>query len=304
LSEIIDPVYSVDKIRLKSRILKEIVWGYMKKYNIEPCVNYWEEFKMVSYRHNWRFKVGDEQTIYIGCQHNSEQPTDLKCGVVIEYNPNKLGFDNKYLDRLLMLFSKTEPVVQKIDVAVDFHKVNIDLITILKGNKRKIITLDYGADDKTFYLGESGQNGRVKVYNKAKERSKKRKGYQVPYDDWTRYEITLKPDVITSNIQDYKIEIDIPNITYISSNEIKSLNSTDRILLKAIKVGLAGLTELSRKKRDKLRPFVEVEYKRFVKKHLLENAVKEYVQDLVYKYFFFDNKQYVAAHYSKCVSKF
>ncbi|PRX15949.1 hypothetical protein BX659_1793 [Orenia metallireducens] len=295
--EVIKPVYSIDKVRLKTRLAKDVVQFKMRKYESDPRVEYWEGYKITEYRHNWRFKLGVDETVYIGCQHNSEPPVELRTGFVIEYNPNKVEKDNCVLDELLMLFTKTEPIVQKLDVAVDFYKVNINWVTLFKGSKRKITTLDYGSDDKTYYIGEVGQEGRVKVYNKAKERSKK--SYPVPFSDWTRYEITLKPDVITSNIQDYKIDIEIPNITYIQPHKIKDLNSTDRILLKAIKAGLAELAELPRRKKEKLKPFIQEECELFIKKCLLQETVVDFITEISDKYFFLDGKQYESAHYSK-----
>ena len=176
--EVIPPEYRVDMIRLQSRIYKQKVESHLTRLDSEPNAEYWENYKVGGYRHNWRIRdinaEGEECSFYVACQNNSEQITSHKTNVVLEYNPTTCN-GSKLLDQILHLFSMTVPTVKSIDVAVDFHKVNIDWLTIVKGNKRKKITLDHGGDDKTYYVGAEGSHLRVKIYNKAKERRKKRR---------------------------------------------------------------------------------------------------------------------------------
>lgn len=296
--EVVDPIYSIDKIRLRTRQEKEYFEDYMRKFDVDPVAEYWEEYKIQSYRHNWRFKVDDEEVIYLAFQHNSEPPTQLKANVVIEYNPNKISDDNEYLIELLKLFSHTIPEIRKVDVAVDFHKVNIEWLNISKGNKRKEVVCKNGGDDKTFYIGEENKDCRVKVYNKAKERSKKGKRDQVPFGEWTRYEITLKPNILTDKIKTYEINQEIPNITHVSLGGTSELNSTDLFILKAIKQGAGTLNDLPYRRRKKLKPFVEKDRRKLVKKELLEKTLEDYIVNLSNNHFLLNGKEYKAAHYA------
>lgn len=301
-TEVIEPIYSVDMIRLKSRIYKDKLKSFMSRYNIDPKGEHWEKYKFSCYRNNWRItdtnSDDEECSFYVASNHNMEKGNQHKTGVVIEFNPNNCNGADE-LDRVLNMFSLSLPIVKSIDIAVDFHKVNINWLTINKGNKRRLNTIDIGGDDKTYYVGERGKNLQVKVYNKARERRKKKKGYQVLYDDWTRYEITIKPDITVDKIKDFKIDKEIPNITYICENEFKGLNSTDRFILKAIKKGVGTLNELPRRRKRKLRSYVEKEYKQLVKPYLIENKLKEYVKKISRNYHFLDEKYYRSAHYQK-----
>jgi hypothetical protein len=279
--------YSIDMIRLQCRIEKERVTKYMNRYSTSPAVDYWQKFNISSYNHNWRIKdlnSNDEQcSFYAGCSHNAKRKEDrnsMRTDFIVEFNPNTCK-GSKELDRILSIFSLHNPILKSVDVAVDFYNLNINDVLVHNGSKIKRNTFDLGGDNKTIYIGEEGQNLRVKVYNKAKERSSK--GVDVNHE-WSRYEITLKPNYPLDKIDLYSISREIPNLTLVSSVEGEGLNSTDKFILKALKQGTGDIKELPYRRRKKLEPYLVNKDKKLIDKDMLLDTIKEYANMLKAEY--------------------
>jgi len=192
--------YSIDMVRLKTRVHKDIFKDFEAKYlELDPSVDYWMESAYSKYKHNWNIKqdsfivenkkadgsisysrIGQPFSYWLGFHHNSEKPT-YKHNLVIEFNPNKCLLHG-LLDLILSTFFNTLSVeVVSVDVAMDIP-ISINRLIIDKYRKQTYKLFDNGGDDKTHYLGKG--DGRIKIYNKARE-----SGLD---GDLTRYEISKK----------------------------------------------------------------------------------------------------------------
>ncbi|EHR2708296.1 helix-turn-helix transcriptional regulator [Salmonella enterica] len=108
--------------------------------------------------------------------------------LVMEYNPNKVTFENEFFKRLTKYFNPLRIKVRKLDVCKDYVGVcNKDVITFETGGK-PTQTLESKYGSKTLYFGDMNKNG-VRVYDKRgelKEVDKKEIAYEC-----TRYEYRL-----------------------------------------------------------------------------------------------------------------
>lgn len=126
-----------------------------------------------------------EGTVYIGVKHNSykEAGEGFK-KVCIEYNPQKVDFPIA----LRMYFSVMKYKycsVKKCDIAIDFENRTLNDFSI--ATRRKIMYVGQ-ANNLTRYIAPQDNHGRIKIYDKTKERCLH--GEQIPQT--VRLEITLK----------------------------------------------------------------------------------------------------------------
>lgn len=258
----VDIMYSVDMVRLKTRVPKEYIDRFVKrKLDTNPGIKYWSNFGIKQYRHNWQIRENHplnekyttpheklysagEYSYWLGYDHNSE--TDkINADLVIEFNPNKCPVDGLLEYVLMEFYASVETTVVSVDIAMDFE-VNISnlLVDKFRKKKMKIIYGGQGEDDLTYYIGEG--DGRIKIYNKAREL-----GIE---GDLTRYEVTKK---ISKKIKelvrpDYGFEANIIPIGYLTSLPTdKTLSG----LLWAVKNGYQ-MDRLTRHQRDKIREYI------------------------------------------------
>lgn len=186
----LDIRYSVDMVKLKTRLKVDYVEKIISLFSSEPNCLYWEKRGIGDYRHNFKFDEGSNQNWYLAVQHNSALRS-AKVDVVLKYNPNKCKCA-PLLDYVLANFYRNSPNVEvlSMDIACDIPCNILDL-SFRKG-KRDMITYDKGSDNKTFYIGARGSNGYSKIYNKKRESS-------LDYE-LTRYEITILPKMLISSM--------------------------------------------------------------------------------------------------------
>ena len=138
-----------------------------------------ETMKIGSYRYNYVFNhvntvtgVIEEGALFIGISHNSPAGSEQqnRCKMKMEWNPQKVtppqAIRNWMMSETLrMQYYK----VQKCDVALDFK--GLDLSSLRYNTLGD--TMVYGSKtEKTYYLRPASQHGRIKIYDKKKERAK------------------------------------------------------------------------------------------------------------------------------------
>lgn len=194
--------YSIDKVRLKVELDVKYVMEQLELFKVEPNCNYYQRYSIKEYRHNFNFEDynawGEKCSFWLGVQHNSKNLVSV-VDVVFEYNPNKC--EGSYLvsyicDRFYKNNSHVE--VRKLDIAMDMP-VNILSLKVVK-DRRDMTTIDKGADNRTYYVGAPGSDGRVKIYNKTRES-------KLNYD-LTRYEVTITPKMfIDTMIKGFSFDV-------------------------------------------------------------------------------------------------
>jgi len=248
--KMVDVTYSVDMVRMKTKVPKEYWSRFVKsKLDLEPGAIYWRKTDFKSYGHNWQIRqsheMGGEYSYWLGYAHNSEDSTSQEASLVIEYNPNKCPIDGLLEYILGEFYASKDTEIVTLDIAMDFE-VNITNLIVdkFRKNKMKIIYGGQGEDDLTYYLGQG--DGRIKIYNKARE---------LGVDgDLTRYEVTKK---INKKIRDvlmpeFEFEAEIPTVGYLNT---LPTDKTLEGLLWAVRNGYS-MQRLTRYSRDKMREFI------------------------------------------------
>lgn len=153
-----------------------------------------ESLKIGGYRYNYVYKCKsqdenetDEGTFFIGICLNSPAEGDRanRTKMKVEWNPQKItpprALRNWMMrEQLHMLYHK----VQKCDIALDFKGLDISALRYNTIGD----TMVYGSKtEKTYYLRPAAKHGRVKIYDKTKERAKM--GVDIPQT--LRVEMTL-----------------------------------------------------------------------------------------------------------------
>lgn len=245
--------YLVDMIRLSVRLEKEKVKNKMQNYldRIDIEVEYWQDFKIKGYKHNFKFVAMSETTnkpesFWFGFEHNCEK-LSMCTKVNIEYNPNKCSCE--LLRELLCEFFSGESVeIVSVDLACDLE-TNILNVFVAKDFKKVKMTYDLGQDNRTIYLGKG--NGRIKIYNKGREMKLNR--------DLTRYEISLRvnlPLVIYDRFTfDDSHLVPVYILNYYQYTLMPDITATDRALLYAVLNGYP-IELLSRDKIKKIKNYL------------------------------------------------
>jgi hypothetical protein len=254
--------YSVDMIRLKvEKIPKKLFSSFSKKYQDDPNVEGWQTLNFKDYRYQMRFT--DQQltgkidsSFWLGYLHNAKTDSHkFDYGdLVIEFNPNKCSA-NTYLGKVIdIFFSYTKNIyIQSCDIAIDFHNLKIEDISFSKAGRKRVLDY-YENGSQTHYIGKG--DGRVKIYDKAKEQ-------KIEDKDWTRYEVsfTVKKSLLEVLKDDSKLdEIFAKNYPAVWTNQIDlsdiKLTGTDEGLLFAVMNGFP-IEKLSRDKRKKISEIIE-----------------------------------------------
>lgn len=153
----------------------------------------YESTRMNTYKYVWLLqeKGAEEGTIYLGIWYNgikAENPKESARKIKIEYNPQKT-YIPIFLKVYFQNFGCKCESVQSCDIAFDIEGIRADQVRY----KTRGDIMTYGnAKDKSIYIRPSANDGRIKIYDKTREREKAGK----PIDKQiTRIEITLhEPD--------------------------------------------------------------------------------------------------------------
>lgn len=234
---------SIDMIRLKARVDVETWDKLAQKVVMDPEVYSWVDNRIQFYRYNHVYRKGEKGSFYFAYRHNSEKCM-RKFSLVVEFNPNKCLVDG-YLRELLLMLGKNYIVVSA-DVAYDFMGLDIRDVILEKSMKKRVMVLSYGGDDMTYYVGLG--NGRVKVYNKAKEEGME--GIK-----WTRFEVSWQINMARNMLPLWEVSENGPKIYTYSQRSIVE-DKTLRALLYAVEQGYP-VNELTRSYKKKVLELLE-----------------------------------------------
>lgn len=172
--------------------------------------------------------------------------------LTIEFNPNKVK-DNKILMHILGLSGKW--YILRYDLSIDMHISILDIIYD-KSGKRKARVTTKGMDDRTIYLGSSGDKF-VKIYNKKHESNLSIMG------DLTRLEITREVDsfdimnMVFWSYDSYFPDLYLNQYVYsLSDMERKETDKTLYAILYAVQNGYP-VNDLTRQYRKRIKELLE-----------------------------------------------
>lgn len=222
---------------------------YFNRYRDNPDSTYWQGHGVKAYKHNFTINIGDS-SVYVGIHHNMKKAVQGSVDMVIKYNPNKVyGVE---LASIICQFFIGNPFtkVKSFDLAIDIP-INILQVFPQPVGKMSKRIIDNGGDNKTYYFKERGSNGAIKIYNKKREAG-------LDYD-LTRYEITLNPNVTLDGMSFYRLDEDLLIPMFITGDVQLGFDvtGTDKVLLLACLEHYEYLDELPRKKKAKIKEFIE-----------------------------------------------
>jgi len=266
--------YTVDMIRIKEEVPKKEFKRFMDQFRYEGDVRYRKKIGgLGNCRHNWYIEVDDGNSYWVGYSLISTNKTDKnKDYLYIEYNPNKVKMNGKLEKIFYRFFRGRNFEVVSADIAVDLYNIDINSdVFIDKGANKIFKEHQYSKNNRTYYIGNN--EGRVKIYDKAKEQG-------IEDKNWTRYEITIKPKTIISNLKEYIYNKTIPGIYIINNFEYDfNLTDTDWVILQALVNNVAKIHQLSRGKRKKIKSALDKQTRFKADRGKLSAALKNYVFD-------------------------
>lgn len=191
----------IDKIKIKYKLTcRNKMLGYvfdpmpldMEKYGIlnvkqkslalseKICIGAWRDmywYEMDGYESSFAFFYA---------QYGANYAWDYDI-CMVEYNPNKTRVPPNIVSFLVRYFAKVKEIVS-IDVAFDFP--NVPVTAFLFDCNGNTDTMTYGnvANTPTRYLRPKANDGRVKIYDKGKEREGKKD--ENDFKGVTRVEVT------------------------------------------------------------------------------------------------------------------
>lgn len=205
---------------------------------------------------DYRYKINigsGDGAVFIGYQANSvnAKVAKEKFDMKIEYNPAKHDF-KKYsmLWKAMSRFKGFRKGVKGIDLAYDFGLKITDIVPIsLTGKQPNRL---YGS----YYFGQKGSSGFLKIYDKAKEEKEKGKvsegSEQVPK---TRFEFSIVFDEplnlqLFSKIDDFELN----KLYCVSCPELLEMDDEIQCYIYAIKTGFKTYADFkSRRKKEKIK---------------------------------------------------
>lgn len=204
--------------------------------------------------------------VYIsaGKYHNYDKITntfDILPMFELRVNPNKY-FDEEWFQELLkeLLKNASSGILRKYDYALDIPK-DIKCVKVFDSKK------EIGIYKGTYYYGQMGRHGYLKIYDKQKDMKRKKEEIGV----LTRVEHTIYPGK----------KLSLEHIYVLDSEVLKNdgkLNDTDTAIvemylqLKAL--GIDYDLKLGRVKKEKLRPYILGQYRLVDYGDILEKLVE------------------------------
>lgn len=180
----------------------------------------------------------------------------------LRVNPNKY-FNEVWFQELLkeLLKNASSGVLRKYDYAVDIPK---DIKSVKVFDSRKELGLYKG----TYYYGQTGRHGYLKIYDKQKDLKRQK----VDIDVLTRVEHTVYGNKKPS----------LENVYVLDDSglkeEIDSLNDTDiaivEMYLQLKALGIDYDLKLGRRKIEKIRPYIQGNYEKLEYDNILDKLVE------------------------------
>lgn len=232
--------------------------------------------------YKYRLNIGQgDGAVFIGYQSNgvnakvSKERFDLK----IEYNPSKHDYKKfMYLWVSLKRFKDFKKAVKGFDIAFDLETEITDVIPIsLTGKQPNRL---YGS----YYFGQKGANGYLKIYDKAKEEKDKGKSSEgVPK---TRFEFSIVlQDPLNLQLLSSVNDLGLNKLYSISCPDLAQMDDEIQCYVYAIQTGFKTMADFkSRRKKEK------------IKKALQEAGTIDF--DTIYK----ENKAPFISQMKKCLN--
>lgn len=234
-----DCIYSCDNIRINFELREDgndAVDRLLNNIDRVDIESYPPKFTAFNYKYMYVINYLDS-SMRIGISLNGLNRDDNFKGF-LEFNPNKTMCGRMLKDIEIIRDNCFSFCVSRYDIAVD---IPIDSRYVrLHKDKRKYTLIENSCTDKTEYLGERGNGGRVKLYNKTMEYCQKHSLKKESYDTLpaiTRLEITFDSVSIIELNKIYKKYV--PEL-YISDPQLEldlksELSSTHLLLAQLIK---------------------------------------------------------------------
>ena len=261
--------YSIDMIRLKTKISHGEFDRFVKKYSFDTDVEYWTSTNFKDFNHN--FKINDEKgTFWVGYAHNSQRNTEKSDNLVLEYNPNKVQQTKHLQDILKKFFWHYNFEIVSCDVAVDLHDINMKTDVLWDKGQKKSYREYKENGTKTIYMGRGANQ--VRIYDKAREQGLK------DNIQWTRYEVSMSVNETAERLKSFVHDVKLPQIYVIPTFKYDfELNNTDWCLLQGLVNGVITLDQLGRGKRKKIKTALEKQSKFRLDNQQLSSTLKEFV---------------------------
>lgn len=210
--------------------------------------DHWESHKIGTYRDQFSIKCPDGESFFLGVGLNGGGLPDNTAR--IEFNPNKVAetWEFQAVWSACWEVSGGQITIKQYDLAIDLperrENVTLEKDGRLYEERRR------SDADRTQYLGQRNAPGRCKLYNKQLET-----GLPQPL---TRLELTLAfedspPEVVAKRLP--RVTVAAPAQT---SMELPRLNDTDLFILTTLAREPERLCELGRRKRETLRPWLDL----------------------------------------------
>jgi len=273
--------YSVDMLKIRRITEKKYIEKFMNKYRNDGSVEYWFESGIGKFKHNFKFKQDNKNSFWVGIEPNSPniKNNKLKTHIYLRFNPNKIKMEGKLKDIFYKLFRGRDFEIVSADIAADLFNIDLNLDVIVdKQKKHQIKDIKFNNSNRTYYIGRSGRNGSVRLYDKKKELEDN--GKEVKYDYWTRYEVTINPKVHISELKKYKFQGTLPKIYIIENfNYDDKLSKTDWCILQGLVDNSFKLSDLGRGKRKKIKSALNKQTEFKADSSKLSATLKKYVYD-------------------------
>jgi len=266
-------IYSLDKLVLEFEMRGEDAQRLMDVYSLNSHVESWYSHKLSVCRYNYRFLLKDGNSFYIGFCPNWRKDNRYTSYGRIEFNPSKVCLDSEFMflyGQLLSFIPRfcLQPV--RFDLAIDLP-VARDKVYLLK-DRRLYEERCYSMNHRTQYLGVRNSHGRVKVYNKALE--------QQLNIDLTRIEITIDYDKSTYG----EVKKILPSLYILDSFQFSvDIAGTDKVILIAVMNDMSLFNELGRKKKAKIKSYLEYAQFNLTLDYDKYNNVLQRIQELIYE---------------------
>lgn len=283
--ELESSVVSIDmidlSINISSFLFDGVVKPFLSTFQYDPSLKYWESFVWNKYKHNWNWETEDYSFFF--SYINNIGGDDLGTRFRVSYNPNKVPRNDKMLIGLLNIFKYNDEyiTIQSADIAFDYDGISTSDLIFDKGSKKEYKIFKYPDSDFTYYLGKSGSNGSVKVYDKASEETKGQASYNK-----TRYEVTVRPKIYTIQVDGWKCTTTLPKLFIRGVQGLyvdEGLSPTDKLLLYSVEHGfpMSQLTYRQKIKYDKISSSRKEMYTKIEpSQREIEKALSDFINNL------------------------
>jgi len=202
--------------------------------------------------YHYRMNIGkDGGAITVGFKHNSAKPIDGLYTMRIEFNPQKEEEMHKSFFKVFnRYFGAHTKKIKQMDLAFDVP-VAIPQVMVYSLTGR-----DKSYFKNTLYFGSSGNNGRLKVYDKKAE-LKDKQGVIIEDDYKTRIEYTIKfDDAVTAQLLS-KLDISINNEYKIVVFDDEKVKGELKACILAVQSNMVQMKEFTRTTKTKIKKALE-----------------------------------------------